>query len=478
MGLTIIAKNQTGSPITLRQLAVTIPASPGQVTLSDFNADHEIRDDFQLEAEIAAGNIILNDGTTDLNQTESLNFLTTVTSTGDSDVLNDLLEVKDEGISLGKQKRRLNFVGTGITASVDGGDPDQVNVSIPSASGEANTASNQGAGGVGLFDTKNGVDLEFRNINAGSNKVTVALDAPNREVDIDVAEGNLDLANISGTLAGDSAHGNRGGGTLHSAATIGTAGFMSASDKTKLDGIEDGAELNTASNVGVGGVGPYKQKTGSDLEFRNINAGSPKITVALDAVNDEIDIDVSENNLSLANISGTLGSDGAHGIRGGGNLHAAATTGTAGFMSATDKQALDDLGTRYTFYPAWGTISNIGAFAVVSVGANSQTFMTFHIPGDFVSLVTANIVAIPVATFTNQNIDLFTDYGAAGEAYNTHSESDITSVYSGTANVLLRLNLNAILTQISAGDFVGVEVDHNAIGTTIGYLGVELEYTR
>jgi len=57
---------------------------------------------------------------------------------------------------------------------------------LSAAGGEANTASNVGAGGVGLFKQKLGVDLQFRNINAGSNKITVALDAPNNEVDIDV----------------------------------------------------------------------------------------------------------------------------------------------------------------------------------------------------------------------------------------------------------------------------------------------------
>lgn len=64
--------------------------------------------------------------------------------------------------------------------------------------GEANTASNQGAGGVGLFDNKNGTDLEFRNINAGSNKVSVTLDAPNKEVDLDLNEGNIVHQNLSG----------------------------------------------------------------------------------------------------------------------------------------------------------------------------------------------------------------------------------------------------------------------------------------
>ena len=57
--------------------------------------------------------------------------------------------------------------------------------------------------------------------------------------------------------------------------------------------ITSGAgEANTASNVGVGGVGVFKQKTGVDLEFKNVNAGSSKVTVTNDVANDEVDIDV------------------------------------------------------------------------------------------------------------------------------------------------------------------------------------------
>lgn len=73
-----------------------------------------------------------------------------------------------------------------------------------------------------------------------------------------------------------------------------------------------GGEANTASNVGVGGVGVFKQKTGVDLEFRNINAGSSKITVTLDAGNNEIDLDVdatatpTANKIPIADASGDL----------------------------------------------------------------------------------------------------------------------------------------------------------------------------
>lgn len=59
-----------------------------------------------------------------------------------------------------------------------------------------------------------------------------------------------------------------------------------------------GGETNTASNVGTSGVGVFKQKTGVNLEFKNINAGSNKITVTEDGVNNEIDVDVVVANLT------------------------------------------------------------------------------------------------------------------------------------------------------------------------------------
>lgn len=47
-----------------------------------------------------------------------------------------------------------------------------------------------------------------------------------------------------GVLASDAQHGTRGGGTQHAVATGGANGFMSSSDKTKLDGVTAGAQPN------------------------------------------------------------------------------------------------------------------------------------------------------------------------------------------------------------------------------------------
>jgi len=65
-------------------------------------------------------------------------------------------------------------------------------------SGEANTASNQGTGGIGLFDGKVGVDLQFKNIAAGSAKVTVVDDVPNKLVSVDVDPAQIAITDLDG----------------------------------------------------------------------------------------------------------------------------------------------------------------------------------------------------------------------------------------------------------------------------------------
>lgn len=64
---------------------------------------------------------------------------------------------------------------------------------IGGGGGEANTASNVGTAGVGIFKQKTGVNFEFKKVNAGSNKITVTDDTGNNEVDIDVDESNLSI---------------------------------------------------------------------------------------------------------------------------------------------------------------------------------------------------------------------------------------------------------------------------------------------
>lgn len=84
------------------------------------------------------------------------------------------------------------------------------------------------------------------------------------------------------------------------------AEFVPASKFGSLSGGGGGAtgEVNTASNQGNAGYGPFYQKLGVDLQFKNIAANSTKIAVTDDTVGHNIKIDVAEGNVAHQNLSG------------------------------------------------------------------------------------------------------------------------------------------------------------------------------
>jgi hypothetical protein len=54
-----------------------------------------------------------------------------------------------------------------------------------------------------------------------------------------------------GVLATDAQHGNRGGGAVHADATTSVAGFMSSTDKTKLDSVQAGTGTLSSGTVTI-----------------------------------------------------------------------------------------------------------------------------------------------------------------------------------------------------------------------------------
>jgi len=65
------------------------------------------------------------------------------------------------------------------------------------ASGEANTASNQGTNGVGFYDTKSVLDLQFRNLHSTTTAIGVALNVGNRDVEITFVPGNVNISELN-----------------------------------------------------------------------------------------------------------------------------------------------------------------------------------------------------------------------------------------------------------------------------------------
>jgi hypothetical protein len=76
MGQPVILVNQTAGAIALDDLAITVPAGVG-VTFdtTDLLQPEEVRASTDLQVRVNAGDIIINDGTTDLDQSESQGFM-------------------------------------------------------------------------------------------------------------------------------------------------------------------------------------------------------------------------------------------------------------------------------------------------------------------------------------------------------------------------------------------------------------------
>lgn len=210
--------------------------------------------------------------------------------------------------------------------------------------------------------------------------------------------------NTNGLIAlsfDDTEHGARGGGVLHQVVNTSTAGFMSSGDKTKLDGIQNNAnlyELPVASDTILGGVkidptgGILLDVDTSQISISvgavgtlglvgvenqgNINISNGLISISeADAATFGV-VQVGENininsgvisvshatagnlglvqigdNIILDDVTGTISidwtalpfDDTMHGARGGGNLHALATQAVHGFMSSVDKIKIDSV---------------------------------------------------------------------------------------------------------------------------------------
>jgi hypothetical protein len=130
-------------------------------------------------------------------------------------------------------------------------------------------------------------------------------------------------------------HGNRSGGALHALVTPAVDGFMSAVDKTKLNGVASGA-----TNTPLSGVVPQPVDR---------SAGLPG--AAFDASKSDHKHDISTAapvSIGTSNQEG-LGTDLArashvhnHDNQAGGTLHAVVVSGVSnGFMTAADKAKLD-----------------------------------------------------------------------------------------------------------------------------------------
>jgi hypothetical protein len=133
-------------------------------------------------------------------------------------------------------------------------------------------------------------------------------------------------------------------------------------------------------------------------------------------------------------------------------------------------------GEKELFFAGTDYNANKNDYRARSIAASGAHRFTFYIPSDFSSLVELVLVGIANATIAGVDIDLQSDYALAGEDSQTNSESDVTSTYSFTNNFITEIDISAVFSNLAAGHYCGLFVDHNGIGTTVNYLGVRMRY--
>jgi hypothetical protein len=155
------------------------------------------------------------------------------------------------------------------------------------------------------------------------------------------------------------AHGIQMGGTLHADVTTTTSGFMSSSDKLKIDDIN--ASNANPSEIGISYPGIDDDYSRADHVHAHgiqlggtLHADVTSTTSGFMSSSDKLkidDINASNANPSEIGISYPGIDDDysradhvhAHGIQLGGTLHADATESTSGFMTGSDKIVLNNL---------------------------------------------------------------------------------------------------------------------------------------
>ena len=134
--------------------------------------------------------------------------------------------------------------------------------------------------------------------------------------------------------------------------------------------------------------------------------------------------------------------------------------------------------TKEFFIPATGgsavgTVSHYTGYLCNAVDEYAE--IDFMVPHDFASTVEAVIVTIPQATQAAANWNTNSVYAANGESYSTHSAA-ATDTYDVTLNQMFDVDISGLLTSLSAGDYVGINITQKTVDHNVFVMGVRFKY--
>lgn len=235
---------------------------------------------------------------------------------------------------------------------------------------------------IGIINTQGGVTYYYVQVDDGDGKINVA--------PVDSTTGLIPVKNLPEAVAG------------------GTSGIMTGADKTKLNNIASGAEVNqnAFSNVKIGSTTVAADGKTDTLEL----VAGTNVTITPDATNDKITIAATDTTYSEA------------------------STSAAGLMSTSDKTKLNGIAT--------GAEVNQNAFSNVKVGS---TTVAADAKTDTLELVAGTNITLTPDTANDKITITATD--------TTYSDA-VANGDSGLMSGADKAKLNGIAT--------GAEVNQNA----------------
>lgn len=129
------------------------------------------------------------------------------------------------------------------------------------------------------------------------------------------------------------------------------------------------------------------------------------------------------------------------------------------------------------FTPAPDPAANVGSYSTQKVASAGLIRITWILPADFLSFISADLMVIPELTVGPQTVELTSNYAKHGEDATATQEQNLTKTYSYTANEMTPLDLLSVLTGLEAGDHVGVLFDRKINGFgDLEVLGIHIKY--
>jgi hypothetical protein len=309
------------------------------------------------------------------------------------------------------------------------------------------------------------------------------------------------------------AHGNQAGGSLHAVAGV-SAGFMSASDKTKLDGIEAGADVTSSASVaGVGAV--MDTDFGSNGLMKRTGSGTYSVvttTAAGEALLDDADASAQRTTLGLGTMA--TQADSAVAITGGTATLSRLTTADVRATNSAGMEITNSGGTQVALFGAGGgqgssflgttniaststdyvqVTGGTGTATIAAVGASSNVALALTPKGTSRvtvtstglqfsdgSYVTAMASAAPAGLAATAAVGTGATAARADHAHQRQLESivvaasdETTALTAGTGKVTFRMpyafTVTAVRASLTTAQTSGsiFTVDINEAGTSI-----------